>query len=50
MARQGTLVLVDLGSSNGTLVNGAVVAEIAIGVGDEIRIGDTRMLIEPLTA
>jgi hypothetical protein len=50
MARQGTLVLVDLGSRNGTLVNGAVVAEIALGVGDEIRIGDTRMLIEPLTA
>jgi hypothetical protein len=47
-ARQGTLVLVDLGSLNGTIVNGVPVQEVALGVGDEIRIGDTRLLLEPL--
>jgi hypothetical protein len=47
-ARQGTLVLVDLGSSNGTLVNGVPIQEVALGIGDEIRIGDTRLLVEPL--
>jgi hypothetical protein len=48
--RQGTLVLVDLGSRNGTLVNGVPVAEVAIGIGDEIRIGDTRLIVEALPA
>ena len=47
--RQGTLMLVDLGSSNGTLVNGAAVGEVTIGVGDEIRIGATRLLVEGLS-
>jgi hypothetical protein len=47
-ARQGMLVLVDLGSLNGTIVNGVPVQEVALGVGDEIRIGDTRLLLEPL--
>ncbi len=44
--RQGPLLLVDLGSRNGTYVNGVAVGEIALGVGDEIRIGDTRLRVE----
>ncbi len=47
--RQGTLMIVDLGSSNGTLVNGAAVGEVTIGVGDEIRIGAARLLVEGLS-
>jgi hypothetical protein len=49
-ARQGTLVLVDLGSTNGTLVNGVPIQEVVLGIGDEIRIGDTRLLVEPLSS
>jgi hypothetical protein len=48
--RQGMLVLVDLGSRNGTLVNGQAVTEVVLGVGDQIRIGDTRLLVEDLPA
>jgi len=48
--RQGTLVLVDLDSQNGTIVNGQRVTEVALGVGDQILIGDTRLLIEALVA
>ncbi len=46
--RQGMLVLVDLESRNGTFVNGQQVTEVALGVGDQIRIGDTRLLVEAL--
>lgn len=46
--RRGSLVLVDLGSTNGTLVNGRPVGEIALGEGDRIRIGDTILLVETL--
>ena len=45
---QGTLVLVDLESRNGTFVNGQRVTEVALGVGDQIMIGDTRLLVEAL--
>jgi len=48
--RQGMLVLVDLDSRNGTSVNGQRVTEVALGVGDQIRIGDTRLLVEALAA
>jgi len=48
LSRLGTLILVDLGSRNGTVVNGTIVSEVALGIGDEIRIGDTRLLVEGL--
>lgn len=41
----GHLVLTDLGSSNGTLVNGRSVREVAVGAGDEIRIGDAVLTV-----
>jgi hypothetical protein len=47
VARQGLLVLEDLDSRNGTSVNGERVGEIAVGLGDEIRVGETRLVIEP---
>lgn len=41
VARGGVLILTDLGSTNGTRVNGQAVRELAIGAGDEVRIGDS---------
>ena len=45
-ARQGTLVYTDLGSTNGSYVNGVRVDEIAVGPGDELRLGASRVTIE----
>jgi hypothetical protein len=39
--RGGVLVLADLGSTNGTRVNGHRVREVVLGVGDRIEIGQT---------
>lgn len=39
--RAGRLVLADLGSTNGTLVNGARVTEIVLGFGDQLSLGTT---------
>ncbi len=47
-ARHGMLVLTDLGSSNGVLVNGVSVVEVALGVGDRIEIGDTVLVVDAL--
>jgi len=47
-ARDGLLVLTDLGSTNGTRVNGRSVRELAIGEGDEIRIGDSVLVVAAL--
>src|SRR3954447_26808896 len=45
--RQGTgFVVVDLGSTNGTRVNGANVKERLLNNGDEIAFGNTRMRFE----
>jgi pSer/pThr/pTyr-binding forkhead associated (FHA) protein len=44
--RQGALLLADLGSTNGSWVNDRRVQEIALGEGDEIRIGDTILIVE----
>jgi hypothetical protein len=44
--RRGTLVLADLGSTNGSFVNDERVTEIALGEGDRIRLGDTVLLVE----
>lgn len=45
-ARNGVLVLTDLGSTNGTRVNGNRVTELVLGAGDRIQIGDTNMVVE----
>jgi signal transduction histidine kinase len=44
-AASGTLVIRDLTSRNGTFVNGARVIESALKVGDEISIGDARIVV-----
>jgi FHA domain-containing protein len=45
-ARRGALVFTDLGSTNGSRVNGSQVAEVALGEGDRIEIGDTVLVVE----
>jgi hypothetical protein len=49
-ARDGVLVLTDLGSTNGTRVNGHRVTEVVLGAGDRIVVGDTVLTIELATA
>src|SRR6185436_3579281 len=49
-ARDGVLVLTDLGSTNGTRVNGHRISEVVLGAGDRILIGETTLTIEPATA
>jgi len=49
-ARHGMLVLTDLDSTNGVRVNGVRVAEVALGVGDRIEIGDTVLVIDAVAA
>ena len=46
-ARGGVLVLTDLGSTNGTLVNGHRVTEVVLGAGDRIQVGETRIAVNP---
>ena len=41
--RQGTLVYTDLGSTNGSRVNGEPVIEVVLGAGDRILVGDTTL-------
>ena len=45
-ARHGMLVLTDLDSTNGIRVNGVRVAEVVLGVGDRIEIGDTVLVVD----
>jgi pSer/pThr/pTyr-binding forkhead associated (FHA) protein len=45
-ARNGVLVLTDLGSTNGTLVNGHRITEVVLGAGDRIEIGETSLVIQ----
>jgi hypothetical protein len=47
-ARRGTLVYSDLGSTNGSRVNGAPVAEVVLGEGDRIEVGDTVLVVESI--
>lgn len=43
--RSGRLVLSDLGSTNGTIVNSQAIREAVVGPGDRIQIGSTRLEI-----
>ena len=47
-ARRGTLVYTDLGSVNGSRVNGIRVDEIVLGEGDRLQVGDTVLVVETL--
>ena len=49
-ARNGVLVLTDLGSTNGTRVNGHRVTEVVLGAGDRVQIGETSLLVETVGA
>lgn len=40
------VVLTDLGSTNGTRVNGAPIREHVLGSGDEVSVGSTRLIFE----
>jgi hypothetical protein len=44
-ARDGHLVLTDLGSTNGTRVNGQRIREVVLGADDQIAIGDTVLIV-----
>lgn len=44
--RRGTLVYLDLGSTNGSRVNGEPVTEVVLGVGDRLEIGSTTIVVE----
>jgi hypothetical protein len=48
--RHGTLVFTDLGSTNGSRVNGVRIDECALGIGDRVLVGDTVLLVEQLPA
>jgi hypothetical protein len=49
-ARDGVLVLTDLGSTNGTRVNGHRITEVVLGAGDRVAIGESVLLIEAAPA
>jgi hypothetical protein len=49
-ARRGSLVLTDLGSTNGTWVGGVRVDEVVLGAGDTIEIGDTTLVIDSVAS
>ncbi len=46
--RRGMLVYRDLGSTNGSHVNGTRVGEMAVGLGDRIEVGDTTIVVQPV--
>ena len=46
VGRRGTLVYADLGSTNGSRVNGVPVTEVVLGVGDRLEVGDTALVVE----
>jgi hypothetical protein len=45
--RLGMLVYTDLGSTNGSFLNGSAVSEIALGPGDTLQLGNSTVTIEP---
>lgn len=46
VGRRGTLVYSDLGSTNGSQVNGVPVTEVVLGVGDRLEVGDSTIVVE----
>ena len=46
LPRHGALVFTDLGSTNGSWVNGIRIAEVALGEGDRIELGETVLVVE----
>jgi len=46
LGRRGTLIYLDLGSTNGSKVNGEPVSEVVLGVGDRLEVGDTTLVLE----
>jgi predicted component of type VI protein secretion system len=46
VGRRGTLIYLDLGSTNGSKVNGEPVVEVVLGVGDRLQVGDTTLVLE----
>jgi hypothetical protein len=44
--RRGTIVYTDLGSTNGSRVNGVAVGELVLGAGDRIQLGDSLIVVE----
>ena len=46
VARDGVLVLTDLGSTNGTMVNGHRVSEMVLGAGDRIELGESTLVVQ----
>lgn len=47
-ARRGSLVLTDLGSTNGSFVNDRRIESVALGEGDRIRLGATILVVETI--
>jgi hypothetical protein len=48
LPRHGALVFTDLGSTNGSWLNGARIAEVALGEGDRIELGETVLVVESI--
>ncbi len=46
VGRRGTLVYEDLGSTNGSRVNGVLVVQVVLGIGDRLEVGDTALIVE----
>jgi hypothetical protein len=46
VGRRGTMIYLDLGSTNGSKVNGEPVSEVVLGVGDRLEVGDTTLVLE----
>ena len=46
VGRRGTLIYVDLGSTNGSRMNGEPVTEVVLGIGDRLELGDTTLIVE----
>jgi len=45
VARQGTVIYRDLGSTNGSYLNGAAITEIALGPGDVLQLGGSTLTV-----
>lgn len=44
--RRETIIYLDLGSTNGSRVNGTVISELVLGIGDRIEVGDSIIMVE----